>query len=145
MSATYSGFTSNEHVQLKCTDGHGGFSLLEGKIRGIAIPCGGVSGPPMIDLETSTGDVSVPTDSVVEILLLDEESKAHQEIDRAAARIDPFTARMFWVYAQGQDPYGIYGKLPPQAQLAGREYFLEDPKGECPCSGPRRSRAPSGN
>lgn len=39
---------------------------------------------------------------------------------------------MVWWHAETLDPYGIYGDLPPELQLTGREYFLADPKREWP-------------
>jgi hypothetical protein len=56
--------------------------------------------------------------------------RAEQEIREAARRIDPYTARMIWWYAQTLDPYGIEPDLPEEYQQVGREYFLEDPEGK---------------
>jgi hypothetical protein len=55
-------------------------------------------------------------------------SKAEEEIRRAAARIDPRTARMTWTYAQTLDPYGLGPDLPEEDWQVGREYFLADPE-----------------
>jgi hypothetical protein len=55
-------------------------------------------------------------------------SEAEKEIRRAAARIDPRTARMEWTYARVCDPYGLGYDVPPEADCVGREYFLVDPQ-----------------
>jgi hypothetical protein len=63
----------------------------------------------------------------------------HQKIDgmeveqwlairkKAAAKIDPRTAKLGWAYAQTLDPYGIYGDLPGECQQIGRERFARSP------------------
>ena len=55
---------------------------------------------------------------------------AEEEIRQAAKRIDPYTARMVWWYAQTLDPYGLGYDLSPEEEQVGREYFLADPKAE---------------
>ena len=57
--------------------------------------------------------------------------QAEEQIRLSARRIDPYTARMVWWYAQTLDPYGLGYDLPPEADQVGREYFLTDPKAEC--------------
>jgi hypothetical protein len=57
---------------------------------------------------------------------------AQEEIRQAAERIDPYTARMVWWYAQTLDPYGLGYDLSPEEEQVGREYFLEDPERKWP-------------
>jgi len=45
----------------------------------------------------------------------------------AGLKIDPETAEVTWVYAQTLDPYNIYGQLPEEYQLVGREHFARSP------------------
>ena len=42
-------------------------------------------------------------------------------------RIDPATARVFFLYAKTMDPYGDDPDLPEEMQQVGREYFAVDP------------------
>jgi len=66
----------------------------------------------------------------------------HQKIDgmgvdrwlairkKAAAKIDPRTAKVDWAYAQTLDPYRVYGELPEECQQTGREYFARSPESD---------------
>ncbi len=51
---------------------------------------------------------------------------SEEQIQEAARRIHPRTARMEWWYAEGADPYG-QGEVRPDDSCVGREYFLVDP------------------
>ena len=44
-----------------------------------------------------------------------------------AARIDPATADVFFIYAQTLDPYGEEPDLPEEMRQVGREFFAADP------------------
>jgi hypothetical protein len=50
-----------------------------------------------------------------------------EERQQVGLRIDPATARVFFVYAQTLDPYGDYPDLPEELYQVGREYFAVDP------------------
>jgi hypothetical protein len=56
--------------------------------------------------------------------------RAEEQIRHAAERIDPYTARMVWWYAETLDPYNLGYDLPPEERQVGREYFLGDPEGK---------------
>jgi hypothetical protein len=49
------------------------------------------------------------------------------EREQVGRRIDPSTARVFFLYAQTMDPYGDNPDLPEELQQVGREYFAVDP------------------